>query len=134
MGYVLYSHDCPAIYVAKLIIQMPTCFMLTRDKLMWSLTANGIYSVRTIYREIMSQFRGLEELKIEGTWGSLWKIQVPPKVKIFFWKPVEIVSQTVLSCRAEESYVQLSALYVQKVWRIASTASLSALTVLKHGK
>ncbi|CAA7018686.1 unnamed protein product [Microthlaspi erraticum] len=63
-----------------------------RDKLIWSLTKEGIYTSKSGYQLLES----LKEMQEEHThtlppvekklWSNLWRINAPPKLKHFLWK------------------------------------------------
>lgn len=67
------------------------------DKLIWHYCKNGIYNVKSGYQVAQHLVRnGCESQKAEGegsntqaqedVWISLWKLSVPPKLKVFIWK------------------------------------------------
>lgn len=51
------------------------------DKIIWSQNANGIFSVRPAY-DLHYQGQSTENT----CWEKIWKINVPPKIKIFLWE------------------------------------------------
>ena len=62
---------------------------------MWAHEGNGIYSVKSAYRALMirNERQALEEGTDTGSsidnqrlWNGLWKLNVMPKVKVFFWR------------------------------------------------
>ncbi|XP_057250731.1 uncharacterized protein LOC130591430 [Beta vulgaris subsp. vulgaris] len=90
-----------------------------KDSLVWGLTADGEYSVKTGSLLAQGVFNPNFE-KVEFAW--LWKLQVPPKIKMFLWKAchdglpskdrlekckVFIPQQCVLCCNALESISHL---------------------------
>jgi hypothetical protein len=67
------------------------------DVLAWSFEKNGIYSVKSSYRALVTQKEraALEEGLVMGTstadeqmWKTLWKLKVLPKVRVFWWRVV----------------------------------------------
>ena len=63
------------------------------DTLVWPLTPDGMYSVRSaywLYGEISRQ--ALQSSSTgegdKGLWNSIWKLLVPPKVRHFLWRVV----------------------------------------------
>jgi hypothetical protein len=70
----------------KKILAVPLLHMVEEDKLIWSEERDGSYSVRSGYRTLMKE-KGITTILREGEeWGSLWKIQAPPKVKHLLWR------------------------------------------------
>ena len=63
------------------------------DTLVWPLTPDGMYSVRSAYwlhgeisrQALQSSSTGEGE---KGLWNSIWKLLVPPKVRHFLWRVV----------------------------------------------
>lgn len=63
------------------------------DTLVWPLTFDGMYLIRSAYwlfREINRQ--ALPSSSIvevgKGLWNGIWKLRVPPKVCQFLWRVV----------------------------------------------
>ncbi|MCH89075.1 RNA-directed DNA polymerase (Reverse transcriptase) [Trifolium medium] len=71
---------------ANMILAVPLLHMVEEDKLIWSEESNGIYSVRSGYRKLMEEKRLMNRPRERDGWGSLWKIQAPPKVKHLYWR------------------------------------------------
>ena len=73
------KHDVQAI--SKILLP----YFTEDDKLIWTLTKNGRYSVKFGYRVAcnISQV-GLRREMSEG-WKKIWHLSVPPKVKVFVW-------------------------------------------------
>jgi hypothetical protein len=70
----------------KKILAVPLLHMVEEDKLIWSEERDGSYSVRSGYSTLMKE-KGRTTILREGEeWGSLWKIQAPPKVKHLLWR------------------------------------------------
>ena len=49
-----------------------------RDKIMWSLTKNKIFSVKSMYRHLIGG-------NINITKNFLWKVKIPARIKFFMW-------------------------------------------------
>ncbi|CAJ2662331.1 unnamed protein product [Trifolium pratense] len=72
---------------ANMILVVPLLHNVEEDKLIWSEESNGIYSVRSGYRKLMEEKRLMNRLRAKRDgWGSLWKIQAPPKGKHLLWR------------------------------------------------
>lgn len=67
---------------AELIMQIPLANQQTNDRIIWPLEENGRFSVKSCYRALSKDFR--EEDKVY--WSSIWRLKIPPKVKVFFWQ------------------------------------------------
>ena len=48
------------------------------DQIVWTLTKNGIFSVKSLYRILISNSIGYP-------YKFMWKIQIPQKIKMFLW-------------------------------------------------
>lgn len=59
---------------------------VTADRRIWSLTINGIYTVKSAYHRYMSRLTDSGSYGNDFDWRMLWDIAVPPKIKIFTWK------------------------------------------------
>lgn len=56
----------------------------------WELEKHGVYSVRSAYRKLeadrrLSKGNNLAEHSSDADWRTLWKLEVPPKVRVFWW-------------------------------------------------
>lgn len=71
---------------AKLILQTPLISSVNKDRLIWYPSANGMYSVKTTYHLVMSRMVDCSHPKMEGDWLLIWKMKVPPRVKISLWR------------------------------------------------
>ena len=47
-----------------------------RDSFRWDLTANGVYTVRSLYQAILNNGAGANN-------KDLWKLKIPLKIKVF---------------------------------------------------
>ncbi|CAH9083997.1 unnamed protein product [Cuscuta epithymum] len=65
-----------------LIRSIPISNRLVEDRLIWSGEQNGCFSVKSCYRQVVGEFRPEEWLG----WTAMWKFQLPPKIKHFFWQ------------------------------------------------
>lgn len=66
--------------------------MSNEDSYCWSATNNGLYTVKSGYalisrKEHQSLFQEFEENpSVNPLYVKIWKLQTPPKIKIFLWK------------------------------------------------
>lgn len=82
---------------AQVILGIPLCTRNIPDFWSWHYEKNGLFSVRSAYRMLVAT-RVRREAWLENTsgsssmageersWKSLWKIQVPGKVRMFLWR------------------------------------------------
>ena len=74
---------------AKAILQLP---IRPRDGDVWAWEPkrHGIYSVRSAYKLLDKRRRQGEEdqpnTSSDGVWRMIWKLEVPPKVRVFWWR------------------------------------------------
>lgn len=67
---------------------------LTEDVMAWVHERHGVYSVRSAYRALKAEQiqrereadAGQGSSETQCWWTSLWKLNVPPKVHIFWWR------------------------------------------------
>lgn len=67
------------------ILKLPLRRLQGPDRLVWSFTKNGIYSVKTGYMQIVEN-DALDEDPSNYTWLWIWKLNVPPKIQVFMWR------------------------------------------------
>nr|XP_051221174.1 uncharacterized protein LOC127339353 [Lolium perenne] len=82
---------------AAVIMSIPLCTRRQEDFWAWNFDRRGIFSVRSTYRMMISTKINRENY-YEGNpgssnaeadskaWCSLWKVQVPSKVRVFLWR------------------------------------------------
>uniref|UniRef100_A0A7N2M7C9 Reverse transcriptase zinc-binding domain-containing protein n=1 Tax=Quercus lobata TaxID=97700 RepID=A0A7N2M7C9_QUELO len=76
---------------AKLIKSLPLCSIPQSDVLIWPKEKTGTYSVKSGYKLLCEwQNEELNQPRISDIdrnfWSSIWKINVPGKIKHFIWK------------------------------------------------
>ena len=82
-------------YEAELIKSIHISLQLPEDKLIWALSSNGVFSVRSAYRLAMDQARiersgsSSDNGKIRKFWRQLWRLEIPHKVRHFAWRAVK---------------------------------------------
>ncbi|CAN1223742.1 hypothetical protein LINPERPRIM_LOCUS2142 [Linum perenne] len=76
------------------------------DQMLWRVSNNGEYSVKSAYRLIHDETVANEGLRVEGEWDGLWKLDVPPKVRHWLWRSVRGVLPTTSSLRRRRIEVE----------------------------
>lgn len=82
-----------AIDAAKVLKIKPSS-RLENDVLAWAWEKNGNYSVRSAYKLLIQDQMAIAmaasgETSASGEssfWGTLWKLDVPPKIRVFWWR------------------------------------------------
>lgn len=58
----------------------------------WELENYGVYSVQSAYRKLYAMNEQVDEMVPGGSgdesWSLIWKLVVPPKVKVFRWRVI----------------------------------------------
>jgi hypothetical protein len=109
------------------------------DSWAWGLEKNGIYSVKSAYRSLVTR-NELSSLA-EGTvtessnsdtqmWNRLWKLNVVPKVRVFWWR----VLRGILPVEKTLQYRHIATLAQCKVCRSANEDMMHALIQCTHAK
>jgi hypothetical protein len=81
---------------AEEILRLRPGFRMEQDTTAWSAEKNGLYSVRSAYRLLKAEQTQMEASKLSEpsssvdalTWKKLWKLNVPQKIRIFWWRAV----------------------------------------------
>jgi hypothetical protein len=82
-----------AIEVAE-VLKIKPSDRLERDVLAWAHERHGQYSVKSAYRllktkqmeKAMADSREASGSGASAHWSTLWKLEVPPKVQVFWWR------------------------------------------------
>jgi hypothetical protein len=69
--------------VVKRILDTPLFDMVEDDKLIWSDSMHGQYSVKSVYNMLINVTGRMVNPVGQENWSCLWKIHAPPKVKHF---------------------------------------------------
>jgi len=91
-GYVGCTHCWSFIrYVfdpgtASQILQTPLLPSVRSDTATWRYEKNGIYSVRSAYRDIIHNTDVLLQHRVPRHWSTIWKLKLPLKIKNFLWR------------------------------------------------
>lgn len=75
------------------ILSIPVGSIYSDDRFVWHYARNGKFSVKTAYHAMKCEQRSDEgDRRGEGSgvdseeWQGIWKLQLPPKVKMFLWR------------------------------------------------
>jgi len=75
---------------AEVILNIPLCTTWPDDNLIWHYSADGEYSVRSAYHLLRDKMRLGTPSSSGGLgkdlWRKIWKLNVPPRVKVFGWR------------------------------------------------
>lgn len=67
---------------AQIISNIPISLTALAGKIIWKWEENGLYSVKSCYNWLLGDLSSMES----PAWSCMWKLNVPPKVKNFFWQ------------------------------------------------
>lgn len=70
---------------------------MEHDVLAWNYEKSGVFSVRSAYWLLKTEqsqeeaMKGNETCASDGTWVwmKIWKLKIPPKIRIFWWRAVQ---------------------------------------------
>jgi hypothetical protein len=71
---------------AQHICRTPLYASVQQDIPTWKLEKNGIYSVRSAYRNIMDRSNIVQQHGIAERWNQVWRCKLPPRIKNFVWR------------------------------------------------
>jgi len=75
---------------AEIICSLPLCLSWPEGKLIRHFSANGEFSVRSAYQVARSRLNGQRASSSGSTgksfWRLIWRLDVPPRIKLFGWK------------------------------------------------
>lgn len=63
------------------IMSLPLPLVSRTDSIYWGREESGVYSVKSAYRVAREGFDVVGEV----CWAGIWKLNIPPKMKCFFW-------------------------------------------------
>jgi hypothetical protein len=84
----------------EIIKQIPLSLRRPRDKLIWTGTKSGNFTVRSAYSLLLHQSRDDSGSSSNGLnsdrhlWAAIWSAQVPPKVRLFMWRACQDILPT----------------------------------------
>ncbi|CAJ2636477.1 unnamed protein product [Trifolium pratense] len=68
------------------IMQTPLYASVRDDKLVWKLEQDGVYSVRSAYKQCVNDAGYQDRHGVAGQWNNIWHAKIPPKVKNLIWR------------------------------------------------
>ena len=79
---------------AEAIFVMPRPRRGGEDSWAWAWEKSGVFTIRSAYRETMDRKQNLQAMEgssrgTDRTWKELWKLQVLPKIRVFWWRVVK---------------------------------------------
>jgi hypothetical protein len=90
---------------AAAILSMPRPRSFQEDFWAWGWDNSGVFSVRSVYRELVrrntiSNDGTGSSTDDSNTWKHLWKLKVMPKIRIFWWRVIKNLPQL------QENYIE----------------------------
>jgi hypothetical protein len=79
---------------AEEILKLKPGTRMEEDMIAWAHERTGLYSARPCYRMLKRESDQMESFKLNESdssansiwWNRLWKLRIPPKVRIFWWR------------------------------------------------
>nr|XP_023897448.1 uncharacterized protein LOC112009346 [Quercus suber] len=77
-----------------MVKSIPLCLITQPDELIWPHSANGVYTVKSGYRFLQTEFQNQQPgqsnpLMLKPLWKGIWSLKVPSKVKNLVWRAVK---------------------------------------------
>lgn len=69
--------------LVKDIMKIPLFNCVNDDLHVWWHEKNGIYIVCFVYRLIMNDMADLLHFRVDRKWSLIWRLRVPPQVRLF---------------------------------------------------
>ncbi|KHN05990.1 Putative ribonuclease H protein, partial [Glycine soja] len=66
--------------------KVPIIDLTMGDLRIWAANGEGLYSVKSAYKIIMTQVFYLSDFKIPRDWNCVWKLSVPPRMQTLIWR------------------------------------------------
>jgi len=79
-------HNLFDAHTAQLILNTPLEPLVTEDKMIWKEEKSDKYSVKSAYRICVVEIADKSHMHVHGLWNLIWKLKVPPKIKIVYWR------------------------------------------------
>lgn len=71
---------------ANAILRLPIIDPYTMDERVWRFANSENYMVKSAYHFIMHWFIDDDNVSNDGDWQWIWKLEDPPRVKLFLWR------------------------------------------------
>lgn len=68
------------------ILSMPIYPSRDPDKILWKLSKDGMFSVRSAYYYAMENMTDSFHLQVSGNWKDIWNLKTPLKMNVFLWR------------------------------------------------
>ncbi|KAJ1438735.1 Reverse transcriptase zinc-binding domain [Sesbania bispinosa] len=68
------------------ILNMPLTSCAREDEMIWKLSRDGKFSVKSAYFHVTENMIDNSHLKELGEWKTLWRLGVPNRVKLLIWR------------------------------------------------
>lgn len=76
-----------------LAIHIPS--VARQDELIWWLSKNGVFSVKSAYFDALRMHSGWDGVgEVEEVWRKVWGLTLPPKLALFLWKVLHTIVPT----------------------------------------
>lgn len=72
------------------VMSIPICNRYVEDKLIWRWEEKGCFSVKSCYHFLYGEMHNHQDLG----WTRMWDYNIPPKIKMFFWRACSNVLPT----------------------------------------
>ncbi|CAN1755524.1 Putative ribonuclease H protein At1g65750 [Linum perenne] len=75
-----------------------------KDRIIWGLSRDGRYTVRSAYRLATDSLRPTPLETVEGDWNRIWRLEMAPKIKHLIWR----LARHVLPTKASLTHMGIS--------------------------
>ncbi|CAN1121541.1 Uncharacterized mitochondrial protein AtMg00310 [Linum perenne] len=69
------------------------------DKIIWPLSKNGGYTLKSGYRVLMETLTNSTHLHVPGNWQALWRLYMPSKMRMMAWRLAREVVRLETCCK-----------------------------------
>lgn len=85
-GLIEHLFDQQNVQEIKKKKKVPIIDLTMGDLRIWAANGEGLYSVKSAYKIIMTQVFYLSDFKIPRDWNCVWKLSVPPRMQTLIWR------------------------------------------------
>ena len=71
---------------ATRILSMPIYSSHDHDEILWKLSKDDTFSVKSTYYHAMDNMIDSSHLHVSGNWKSLWNLKISRKMIVFLWR------------------------------------------------
>ena len=79
-------HDLFVPFDATRILSMPIYSSHDHDEILWKLSKDDTFSVKSTYYHAMDNMIDSSHLHVSGNWKSLWSLKISRKMIVFLWR------------------------------------------------